>query len=131
MSQLPYPTLTPSSRSIAIGDYPIKKYNAMDGAEIRILYGSEDTNATMQLTYKNITDDLASEFIRHFRSTKGTFERFPVAQEIYDGWDGDTTVGPDQIFRGEKARWRHQKPPTIASVRPGISTVQISLITVL
>ena len=131
MSQLPYPTLTPSSRDITIGDYPIKKYRAMDGAEVRILYGNQDTNATMALTYQNITDELASDFARHFRSTKGTFERFPIAQEVYNGWSGDTTEGPDQIFRGEKARWRYDSPPKIVSVRPGVSTVQISLITVL
>ena len=128
---LSYPTLTPSSRDITIGDYPIKKYNAMDGTEVRILYGSQDTNATMALTYQNITDDLASDFARHFRSTKGTFERFAVAQEVYNGWSGDTTEGPDQTFRGEKARWRYNSPPKITSVRPGVSTVQISLITVL
>ena len=131
MSQLPYPPLTPSSRSISVGDYPIKKYKAMDGVEVRILYGSQDSGAVMQLTYQNITDELASDFVRHFRSTKGTFEQFPVAQEVYNGWDGDTTVGPDQIFRGEKARWRYDGPPTIANVRPGISTVQISLVTAL
>ncbi len=131
MSQLPYPTLTPSSRDITIGDYPIKKYRAMDGAEVRILYGNQDTNATMALTYQNITDELASDFVRHFRSLKGTFEIFPIAQEVYNGWSGDTTEGPDQIFRGEKARWRYDAPPKIVSVRPGVSTVQISLITVL
>ena len=131
MSQLPYPPLAPSSRSISVGDYPIKKYKAMDGVEVRILYGSQESGATMQLTYQNITDELASDFVRHFRSTKGTYERFPVAQEVYAGWDGDSTTGADQIFRGENARWRYEGPPTIASVRPGISTVQISLITVL
>ena len=131
MTQLPYPPLTPSARQITIGDYPVSKYRAMDGAEIRILYGTEDTGATMELTYQNITDDLASDFPRHFRSTKGTFERFPIAQEVYNGWDGDTTVGPDQIFRGEKARWRYNSPPTITSVRPGVSTVQVSLVSVL
>ena len=125
---LSYPTLTPSSRDITIGDYPIKKYNAMDGTEVRILYGSQDTNATMALTYQNITDDLASDFANHFRSTKGTFENFAVAQEVYNGWKGDA---PDQTFRGEKGRWRYNSPPKITSVRPGVSTVQISLITVL
>lgn len=131
MTQLPFPTLTPSTRSIDIGDYPIKKYMAMNGAEIRILYGSADTNAVMTLTYQNITDDLASDFVQHFRSTKGTYEIFPLAQEVYNGWKGDTTEGPYQIFRGEKGRWRYDSPPKISNVRPGISTVQISLITVL
>lgn len=123
----PFPTFVPTGRDIALGDWPIKKYKAINGSEIRILYGNKETEATLALSYENITDSQASEFIDHYRDLQGTFQQFPIAQEVYSGWSGSTTAGPDQAFRPEAARWRYDAPPKITNVRPGVSTVQISL----
>ena len=49
-----FPTLKPTSREFNPGDWPIKRYNAQSGAEVRILYGNRRTNATLSLSYDKI-----------------------------------------------------------------------------
>jgi len=131
MTVHPFPALVPSSRSFQLGNWPVSKYRAINGTEIRIKYGNEESEAKASLTYENVTDTEASLFITHFRNVFGTFNRFPLDQVIYDGWTGMSTEGPEQAFRGKEARWRYEAPPTITNVRPGVSTVQVSLVAVL
>ena len=61
-----FPALTPTARSFESGDFPIKTFKAQNGAETRILYGSNRTNMKLQLTYANITDAQAEQFLDHF-----------------------------------------------------------------
>ena len=126
-----YPTLVPTERSFELGDWPAKKFRSMNGTEVRILYGTSETEAKLSLGYSNITDLQASEFVTHYRSLQGTYQRFALSQEVYSGWQGATTEGPDQVVRPRNARWRYESPPRISSVRPGVSSVQVSLIAVL
>ena len=49
-----FPTLAPSSRSFEPGNWAVKNYNAMSGAEIRIRYGDKRFNARLSLQYQNI-----------------------------------------------------------------------------
>ena len=56
MASAPFPDLIPTSRSFEAGDYPVKTFKAQNGAEHRILYGSNRTNMKLSLTFANITD---------------------------------------------------------------------------
>jgi len=121
-----FPALTPSSRSFDPGNYPVKAYNAQDGAEIRFLYGDKRVAAKLQLTYTNITDANAEEFIDHFDDMNGTFELFdlPTGKDALGGWSEETAT----LDAPEGSKWRYAQPPQLNSVYPGVSSVTVNLI---
>ena len=127
---MPYPTQRPTSRRYDHGNYPVRTYNAQNGAEVRILYGSKRTNLKLQLGYTNVADTVAAEFLEHFDETKGTFGTFQFSSDartaLFAGWTGSAEFDPPQ-----GVDWRYEKAPQITAVRPGISTITVSLIGVI
>ena len=57
-----YPDIRPTSRSFDPGNWPVRSYNAQNGAEVRLLYGSQRYNLKLQLSYQNITMRMLSCF---------------------------------------------------------------------
>ena len=123
---MPFPDLTPSARNFAPGDFPIKQYKALSGAEIRIRYGNLRTEATMDLTFENIRDTDAAGFMSHYNETQGTFLTFGLPGSVFSGWGASSSL----INAPSGAAWRYDGPPQITSVYPGRSTVQVKLIAV-
>jgi len=128
---MPYPAIRPTGRSYDPGDWPVRTYNSQNGAEVRLLYGSKRHNLKFALTYTNISDAGASQFLAHYEETTGTFSTFRFESDarvaLFTGWSGDggalsPPVGVD---------WRYAEPPRVESVRPGISTVTVSLVGVI
>jgi hypothetical protein len=126
-----FPTsIRPTSRGYSPGDYPVKTYNANNGAEVRILYGSAPFNMTLDLTYDNITDAQADQFLTHYYEVQGTYQTFeiPSTASTFAGWTG----GADNLNRASSgAVWRYSEPPQQRTIRPGISTVSVRLVGVL
>ncbi|ADD94498.1 hypothetical protein [uncultured phage MedDCM-OCT-S08-C1441] len=82
-----FPGLVPTSRSFDPGDFPIKTYNAQNGAEVRIKYGNRRINRKLQLTYANVTDTEIVKFIDHYADAGGTLNTFEVPLTTFDGWE--------------------------------------------
>ena len=125
---MPFPTLRPSSREFSAGDYPVKTFQSQSGVEVRILYGSKRTGMTIGLGYDNIADDLADDFVAHYDEVKGQFGTFTLPDELRTGWSGAQSA---LDASGTGVRWRYAEAPTVANVRPGISSVQVKLLGVL
>ena len=123
-----FPDIQPSSRTFDPGSYPVKAFKAQSGAETRILYGDKRTNLKLSLTYANISDAVAQQFLTHYDEVQGTFQTFGVLTQTKIGWSGNADA-----FSGfpQRNRYRYESPPQVAQVRPGISTVTVSLIGVL
>ncbi len=85
-----FPDLAPTSRSFESGDYPVKTFKAQNGAEHRILYGSNRTNMKLSLSYANVADTQADDFIAHYDEVKGTFSTFDLPDGSLSGWSGNT-----------------------------------------
>ena len=123
-----YPSYKPTARTFDPGDYPIKKFKSQNGVELRILYGSNRTNIKMSLTYDNITDAAAEEFLDHYDEMKGTFNTFSIGAQAKTGWEGNS----DAIGAGASGNaYRYESAPQVQQVRPGISPVTVNLIGVL
>ena len=122
-----YPTLIPTSRNYSSGDYPVKTFKSQSGAESRILYGNRRTGMTLELQYDNITDPNAEAFLDHYDETKGSYTTFVLPTSALSGWSGNT----DAIDAATANSWRYDGPPQITNVRPGISSVHITLVGVL
>ncbi len=125
-----FPTLVPTSRSFEAGDFPIKTYKAQNGAEHRILYGSNRTGMRLSLSYANISDSNAELFLDHYDAMKGTFTTFVIGGTTGSrgGWQGNLDALGAQTHGNN---YRYEGPPQLTQVRPGISTVTVNLIGVL
>ena len=128
---MPYPAQRPTSRAYDHGNYAVRTYNAQNGAEVRILYGSKRFNLKLQLGYTNVSDTVAAAFLDHFDETKGTYKTFQFEPDarvaLFAGWQG--SAGALEPPQG--VDWRYEQAPQIVAVRPGISTVTVSLIGVI
>lgn len=126
-----FPTLVPSSRAFDAGNWPIKTFKAQNGAEVRILYGNRRTNMTLSLQYQNVSDANAELFLDHFDEMFGTYSTFTLGDSISGvrtGWTGNK----DALGAGAQGSyWRYAEPPSVDSVKPGISNVSIKLIGVI
>lgn len=125
-----FPTLVPSSRQFTQGDWPIARFTAQNGSEVRILYGNREVGQSLDLGYENITDAEAESFITHYQAMKGTYDTFSLPQPITDGagagWSGTTTT----FNAGAGSQYRYAGPPSLTSVYPGVSSIAIKLVAV-
>lgn len=128
---MPYPALRPTSRSFDPGNWPVRTYNSQSGVEIRLLYGSKRYNLRLELTYANISDSSAAQFLTHFDETTGTFSTFTFSTSalaaVYDGWRASVSA----LSPPAGVNWRYESAPRVENVRPGISTVTVSLVGVI
>jgi hypothetical protein len=122
-----FPTLVPTSRSYEAGDYPVRTYKSQSGAETRILYGSRRHGMALSLTFDNITDTQAEEFLDHFEETKGTFTVFTLPSQVFTGWSGNR----DAIDAPTGLSWRYSQAPAVTNVKPGRSSVTVELVGVI
>lgn len=129
MASAPFPDLIPTSRSFEAGDYPVKTFKAQNGAEHRILYGSNRTNMKLSLTFANITDADAELILDHYDTVQGTFGTLSVSPSSgKGGWQGNE----DAIGAAANGNvYRYENAPQMTQVRPGISTVTVNLIAVI
>lgn len=124
-----FPTLAPTSRSFDAGDWPTKTFRSQNGSEVRILYGSNRTGMSLELSYENITDANAELFLTHYNEVQGTYGTFTIpATGAKTGWGGSANA-LDVTNTGN--RWRYSEAPTLQSIKPGISSVSVKLIGVL
>ena len=122
-----FPTLTPTSREFTPGAWPIKTYSAQSGAEVRILYGSAQTNAKLSLGYDNVTDANAQLFIEDYSANIGTLRTFTLPAAVRNGWNGSAA----SLDAPPGTRWRYEGEPQLRSVRPGRSSITVNLVAVL
>ena len=85
-----FPTLQPTGRTYDPGSYPVKTFKAQNGKEHRILYGSERTDVKLSLSYANVGDANAEQFLDHYDEVQGTFSTFDLPDNALAGWSSNT-----------------------------------------
>lgn len=118
-----FPAVAPTARTFNPGDYPIKRFRAQSGAEVRILYGDSRTSMTLELSYDNISDSSAELFLTHYEYTKGTYNTFEISSSSQVGWGG----AAGSIDASGYNTWRYAEPPQVTAVKPGRSSVRVNL----
>jgi hypothetical protein len=124
---MPFPTVIPTSREFTPGDWPIKRFNSQSGAEVRILYGSQRTNAKINLGYENISDANAQLFLDDYAAQLGTLRTFSLPAAARTGWSGSSS----SIDAPAGTKWRYEGEPSVRAVRPGRSSVTVNLVAVI
>ena len=132
-----FPPVKPSSRTFTAGRYPQTEYVAQNGAKTVIRYGNKQVDAKLTLGFTNITDEEVNLILN-------TYEEVNSDYDYLEFHGGDALTGitlPDTtnsvLFDKVRAsdgfgklllRYRFEGPPTVTSVRHGISNVQCKFV---
>lgn len=124
----------PTSRSFRAGKWPITTATSQSGVRSKRLWGNLASGGTMSLTYANIPDNTADDFINKWRLTKGGMDYLETTtgngiqdtDAMFDGMSSQMKL--DILTATAGAVWTFAQAPVIESVAPGISTVKIELI---
>ena len=120
-----FPALTPTSRNFTPGVYPQREYRALSGAVIKRTFGNSPYGARLDLEYQNVPDSTAVTLLNHYRSETAANTRFVLSANVTAGMS--SSLVPLAAATSDALRWEYAEPPQVSSVRPGYSTVRVSL----
>ena len=118
-------TCGPTKRSFTPGVYPTKRFTAISGAGSTRLYGSKAADARLQLSFLLDDDDTCS-ILKCWDDAKGDYDTLELPDEFFAGAGSSLDCGIPAYLN-----WRWADPPSVESVLPGRSRVQINLIATL
>ena len=127
---------TPTSRTYKAGTYPQSQFQATNGATTVVQYGSQCYNSELQMTFANIRDERAQELMEMYYEVNGKWDYLTLdsAPDIVDNNNGPVGGIKDGDLRDQIQeknnilKYRFKEPPTLTSVMPGVSTVQMTLV---
>jgi hypothetical protein len=127
MAAVSFPALVPSSRSYAPGIFPEQQFQSQNGAVIRVRYGNQRYSSSLSLTFANITDANAALILQNFVDVMDddNYAEFS-ASNVAGG--AATELVPWIRETNSLLKWKYASPPSVASVKPGLSTVTCEFI---
>lgn len=118
----PYPSLCPTRRAWTPGQFPTRRFAAINGAGTTRLYGSRAFDAQLSLEYTLLDNELA-ELLDCYTAARGSFDELELSPETFVGLSADVRADiPDYLT------WRWEDTPQIESIAPGRSRVRVNLI---
>lgn len=122
MTAKPFPDLVPSSRSYEPGVFPETQFQAQNGAVVRVRYGNQRAGSRLSLTFANISDYNASRILENYVEVMS-------GDNYADFTDNNVAAGASENLRpwiqetNSLLKWKYASPPSVTSVKPGLSTV--------
>ena len=118
-------TCGPTSRSFTPGRYATKRFNSISGAGTTRLYGSKAFDAQLQLTFI-LNDNDTCAFLKCWDNAYGDYDTLVLPSQFLAGSSPILDCGvPDYL------NWRWADAPSVESILPGRSRVQINLVATL
>lgn len=120
-----FPAVCPTRRIYTPGQYPTKKITSINGATTTRLYGSKAYDATMNLSFLLNDAEMAS-LLNSWHESRGGFYTLDLPDSVFAGVSSALqTQIPSYL------QWRWAEMPTVESVLPNRSRVQVQLIATL
>ena len=132
-----FPPVKPSSRTFTAGRYPQTEFVAQNGAKTVIRYGNKQVDAKLTLGFTNITDEEVNLILNTYEDVNSDYDylEFHGGDALTGITLPDTTnsvlfdkVRASDGFGKLLLRYRFEGPPTVTSVRHGISNVQCKFV---
>ena len=136
-----FPTIKPTSRSYNPGKYPSTNFESLDGTKTHIRYGNKRVNATLQLSFSNISDEQAFDILQNYRDVNSDWDYVTFNSEsglAGVGGTGHTSINGAltnlATYKAENntqsggLKWRYSSPPTVTSTFKGRSNVSCSFV---
>ena len=128
MGAVPFPTIKPTSRSYSPGKFPQSEFAALNGTKTRVMFGNRRCDAELSLGFQNITDAQAAEVLAHYEAITPVDDWTSFsAKDGAAGADAPLAVYLREVG-GSGLRWRYADAPSVSSVKPGLSTVQVKFV---
>lgn len=120
-----FPALSPTRRSFSPGQYPTKKFDTISGASTTRLYGNRAFDAQMSLDF--VVDDAGTTAIlQSWHDSKGGAYTLSLPAAIFTGTSADLAASIPSYLN-----WRWAEMPSVESLFPGRSRVQVRLVATL
>ena len=118
----PFPSLCPTRRVFTPGQYPTRRFTAINGAGRTRIYGNAAFDATLQIEYV-LSDEELAQLLECWHDARGGFDELDLPTEMYVGYSADV-----QAQFQDYLTWRWADVPQVESLLPGRSRVQVNLI---
>ena len=125
---IPFPSIKPSSRSYSPGEYPQQKFESLNGVKTTLRYGKNRINATLSLSFNNITDADAALILDNYKEVNSDWDY--VTFSSTNGTVGVGSTSLSSYFKefGSGLKWRYSQPPSVTSTFKGLSNVSCSFV---
>ena len=121
-----FPSFAPTSRSFTPGIYPQRTYRSLSGVVTKRTFGNAPSQSTLDMSFDNVADSTVTAIINHYRNQTAVNRRFQLSATTMGGMDsGLVSIANGTI---DNLRFEYKDPPSVQSVRPGRSSISVSLI---
>lgn len=120
-----FPPLCPTRRTYTPGNYPTRRFTGISGAGYTRLYGSKAFDAEMQLDFV-VDDSGAALLMTSWHQSRGGAEDLELPSNVFSGMSPDLQESIPSYLS-----WRWADMPSVESLFPGRSRVQVRLIATL
>ena len=118
-------TCGPTKRTFVPGGYATKRFSSISGSGTTRLYGSKAFDAQLRITLL-LNDDDTCAVLKCWNDAYGTYDTIDLPEEFLAGSSPVLDCGvPDYL------NWRWAEAPSVESILPGRSRVQINLVATL
>lgn len=118
-----FPSLTPNSRSLDLGDYPQVVHVAVSGINLRFLQGAKRINQILTLGYSNITETDLQSIYTHYETQEGTLVAFALPAAVWEGYASVPISAVDY-------NWRYAGTISVDTGSPLRYNVSVELVSV-
>lgn len=120
-----FPALEPTRRTFTPGQYPTKKFDSISGASTTRLYGSRAFDAQLNMDFVTSDADTIS-LLNSWHASKGGAYTMTLPNSVFSGATADLTAEIPSYLN-----WRWAEMPSVESLFPGRSRVQVRLVATL
>jgi hypothetical protein len=121
-----FPSVKPASRSFAAAEFPVTIYKAQSGVTRRRLWASSPSNATLRLSFRNLSDTDTIAILSAYKDAKGNYDTLTIPSVLLDGASADLR----NMIIGTGLAWRFAEGsgPSVESTFNGRSNVEVTLV---
>ena len=133
-----FPSIKPTSRSFTPGRYPSTDFESLDGTKTHIRYGNKRVNATLTLSFSNISDGAVGLILAHYDDVMADYDfvKFTSANGTAGIVDPNSGYFLTKEIEGDDGtgrtrlglKWRYSGPPSVTSTFKGRSNVSCSFV---
>jgi hypothetical protein len=118
-----FPSLTPRTRSLSLGDIPQQVYRGTSGGEVRFKQGTSYIAQRLKLGYEYLTESETQQILDHYAGQQGSLIPFDVSAAV---WNGYTTPPVNSL----NYQWRYVGPFSVDIAAPTQYSIVVELETV-
>lgn len=120
-----FPAVVPSSMTFSAPEFPVRSNTSLSGVVSRRLFGNRGSRSSLRLSFNNISDTVASEFLNAWNLSKGQLEALVVPSIVFTG--ASAALASYLQSGGDDLTWHFGEPPQVDRVSPGISNLTVTL----